>query len=272
MQVAERRIRYESRSDEFHLYTISCMHLGTKHCRERSLEKTIKAIEADPFALWVDLGDKGEFISPNDKRWDYNVISDWAHQDNIAVDQGNRYVELVSSIRNKSLGLHEGNHEYSCKQLNHVDVQSNICKALGLPNLGYSSFYRLIFERGNGRSNVFQVICAFTHGAGCAVTKGAKLTRLQRYMDAFDADIYAYGHVHDIIINTVPYLGVTREDKIEHKVKVGAMVGCWFSTYTKGVASSYGEQKVFPPTVLGCTKFTIKPDDRKITVDQYLAE
>lgn len=269
MEVAERHIDYESRKDVFNLYAISCMHLGTKHCREKALGKLVKEIADDPFALWVDLGDKCEFIAPNDKRWDSKVISDWVKQNNIAVTQSSRYIELVQPIKGKCLGLHAGNHEYSIERLNNVDVQTNICEALGLPNLGYSSFYKLNFQRKQGTS--FNITCAWTHGAGCAITKGAKLMRLQRYMDAFDADIYGYGHVHDVITNTVPYLGINKEGKIKHKVKVGAMSGCWFSTYTAGVSSSYGEQKSYPPTVLGCAKYIIEPDKQSIKVEGYLS-
>lgn len=271
MQLAEKRIIYSSRSDEYRLYCIGDMHLGTKHCREKQIESRIKHIANDPLALWVDMGDAVEAITPSDKRWDAKVVSDWCHQDNIAEDQKQRYVEIVKSAKGKCLGKLTGNHEEEMRKRGHADIQKNICKTLDISDLGYTCFYRLLFQRGE-HGPVFEVKCVFTHGAGCAVTKGAKINRLERFMLRFDAQIFAYGHVHDVITTTIPVLTLTKQDKILSENKCGAMTGCWFSTYTQDVGSSYGEQKDYPANCLGNALFTIRPDERHITVMPQLSD
>ncbi len=264
MQVKEIVIPYH-RPDTIRVYPIGDVHGGTKHCAEEKLQRQIKKIKDDPYAYWIDMADKCEFIAPSDPRWDSGAIADWVHPDNVAVDESEWYMDMFSPIKDKCLGLLEGNHELSIKRHSHIDVQKNICEGMGLDNLGYACFIRLCFTRGGRNSIHFTGF--FTHGAGCAITAGAKLIRLQRLMDNFDADIVASGHVHDIVTYTKPYMTLDKENHIKQRVKVGAMTGCWFRTYTEGVSSSYGEQKNFPPVTLGCPVFTIIPDKGILKVE-----
>lgn len=253
-------------ADQYHLYTIGDEHGGTKHCSATALQKQVNIIKNDPMALWVDVGDKCEFISPSDPRWDTGVIEDWVHPDNIALDQSNWYCDLFSPIKDKCIGLLEGNHEDAMRIHSHIDVQKYICDKLGVDNLGYSCFIRFIFKR-NKSNEAHQFIGYFAHGSGWAVTKGAKLNRLQRVMDAFEADLYAIGHMHDIITDSKPYLTLDANNNIRQKEKVGAVTGCWFRTYSQGVRASYGEKRGFPPGAIGCPMFTITPALQTVTVE-----
>jgi hypothetical protein len=264
MQVKQVTINF-GRPDEIHIYTPGDAHTGTKHFSETEFKKTVKKIKDDPHAYWVDMGDKCEFIAPSDPRWDGGAVSDWVHADNVALNESDYYISLVESIKDKCLGLIEGNHEITLKKHYHIDVQDYICKKLGVTNLGYSSFIRMNFRRCGKQE--YSVVGYFTHGAGCAITKGAKVNRLERVMDSFAADIYAHGHVHDLIMNTKSYLYLTPENKIVQKVKVGAMTGCYFRTYSQDIPASYGEQKNYPPTAIGSPRFTIIPDRQFINVE-----
>jgi len=175
---------------------------------------------------------------------------------------------LTARNYKKCIGLIEGNHEKAIRRKGHVDIHSNICGEIGVPDLGYTAFVRLIFLRDG--ANAFEVQCVFTHGRTGGRTKGGKINSLNRFMLRFDADVYARGHSHDLIVDTVPYLGLTRGGKILHKVKSGAITGCYFSTYTQGVSSSYGEEAEFDPTSLGCAVFHIKPMERRVEVHREL--
>jgi hypothetical protein len=263
LQVKQVSFNY-SRPDKFTLFCFGDLHAGTKHFSETEARKTIKKIKDDPLALWVDMGDACEFIAPSDPRWDGGAISDWVHPDNVALNESDYYISLVESIKDKCLGKIEGNHEITLKRHYHIDVQDYICKALGVTNLGYSAFIKMRFHRF---SEWHEIVGYFTHGAGCAITKGAKVNRLERVMDGFSADLYAHGHTHDIITNTKAYLTLNQENKIVQKVKVGAMTGCYFRTYSQDVPASYGEQRNFPPTAIGSPHFTIVPDKNVLTVE-----
>ncbi len=264
MQVKELVIPY-SYKQKIKLYTTGDAHTGTKYCAEDKLKEKVKEIKSDKTNLWVDMGDKCEFITPSDPRWDTGTIRDGIHDDNIATDQENLYCSLYDSIQSQCAGLLEGNHEDAIRIHNHCDVQKNICDKLKVDNLGYTCFLKLIFRRKN--SNESHVFIGFlTHGSGSAVTKGAKLNKLQRMMDAFEADFYAVGHMHEIITDEKPYLTLDSNNQIKHKIKVGAITGCWFRTYTQDMRASYGEKRTYSPTTIGCPVFTFDPGESKVSV------
>lgn len=266
MQIKEVIISYRCR-DTFRLYTIGDEHTGTLYHAEAELREQVKVIKNDNNGFWVGMGDKAEFITPSDPRWEAEALPEWLHQNNIASEQEDRYCETYSSIRDKCIGLLEGNHEDAIRIHNHADVQRNICKKLGVDDLGYSCFLRLKFKRRN--SNEVHMVTGFiTHGSGWAVTKGAKLNRLQRVMDSFEADFYAHGHMHDIITDEKAYLTLDSNNNIKQKVKVGAVTGCWFRTYTQDVRASYGEKKTYPPTAIGCPVFIINPNTGEVRVER----
>ncbi len=270
MEVKEVKIPF-GRSDVFKVYPIGDEHIGTKHCHLMALQKKIKEIRDTPNTFWIGMGDKCEFITPGDPRWDIDVIdTDIYHPDNIAEDQSQTWLDLYSCIKHKCLGLLEGNHEDSIRKHFHVDVQKNICKRLGVDNLGSSCFIKFQFKRGTTPKNSHyqNYIGAFTHGAGCPVTDGAKINRLASLMNSFEADMVATGHHHDIKTLTKAYLTLQIKTlEIQQKVKVGAITGCWFKTYSQGVRASYSERKNYPPTTIGCPVFIINPDKRILEVN-----
>ena len=104
MEVRQITIPYKF-SEPIHLYVWSCFHGGTNHCAENKIKAKVKEVHNDPYGWWLDLGDKGEFITPSDPRWDTGVICDWVHQDNIAEDEANWYMDMVSPITKRCVGL-----------------------------------------------------------------------------------------------------------------------------------------------------------------------
>lgn len=257
MEVKTVRIKYKgSQSEIFRIYPISCTHFGTLHCAEAELDAQITVIKRDKLARWVGGGDYGEFIGPRDKRFDKKIISPWVDENNIAVSQTEYIVKKFLPIISQCDGLIEGNHEDNHRLYNNVDVQRNICKELGVKDLSSNAFIRYQFDHGG---KIWTRLGYFTHGSGCAITKGAKVNRLERMMDAFSANFYSHAHVHDIIITTKHYLALDKNNKVYQDTKIGAMTGCWFRTYTQGVPSSYGAKRNYPPTAIGCPVFVFVP-------------
>ncbi|KKL49050.1 hypothetical protein LCGC14_2319410 [marine sediment metagenome] len=265
MEVKEVWIKYRSRKAEYHIYPIGDIHAGVKHCAEAMIRKRIREIQDDPMALVIGMGDYADYVTPNDKRWDDDVVSIWVDKGDIGKSQEDWVVELFRPIKSKIMGLLSGNHEQSIRLSNNTRVHGHICERLGVTDLGYTAYVRITFTRSNG--SAYRVTCFFTHGSGWAITKGAKLNKLQRVMDSFEADIYAVGHMHDIITDTKPYLALNEAGELKQREKVGAITGSWFKTYEQGVPASYGERKVYPPTSLGAPIFTIIPDKKILSVE-----
>ena len=265
METKEFRVKYRSRKDQFKLFPLGDIHAGTKHCAEGEIKRQINEISVDPFALWIGMGDYMEAITPNDPRWDVEVISDWVENSNIVESQRKWVVNLFRPIADKCVGLLEGNHEASIRLRNYQDVYLDICRDLKVTPLGYSAFVRFLFSR-NVTKDVTTFVGVFMHGSGAAQTEGGKIMRLKRFMDSFEADIYGLGHIHDIKTDSIAQLKINEANNIREVLRVGAITGSWFRTYSQGVRASYAERKGYPPTVLGCPHFTIIPDKKILKV------
>lgn len=254
----------------FHLYTIGDEHFGTKFCEEEAVDAQFGAIRKDPNGLWVGMGDKGEFITPTDPRWNQDGIADWLDPNNVGPNQRDRYCDVAAPVRDKCLGLLTGNHETKMKQKGHYDAQTEICTAMGVPNLGYSCFIRLSFKYAHGNRRA-GFVCHFRHGSGNATKKTGKLKKLQDVMAVVDADIYAIGHMHDIITDIKPYLTLGNDNKLHNREAVGAVTGCYFNTYGEGVDPSYGEEKGYDPNTIGCAVFKIDPSKHQVRITEAYA-
>ena len=270
MEVKDIKIPYKRANSGFKLFALGDIHAGTIHCVEDHIKRKVNEIAHTPNAFWVGMGDYAEWITPKDKRFDPNLksIADWVEPDNVAHCQTEWLVKLFTPIKSKCLGLLYGNHENSIRIYNHDNVHKNLCEALDVTNLGYSCFLKLHFERANSKEKHL-VKGAFTHGSSGAITEGAKLMALMRWMKSVEANVYGYGHMHDYIPKSLSRMtSPDAEDTIKSKTTIGATTGSWFRTYTKGIIASYGEQKCYPPTEICCAVFSINPNSGLIDVNR----
>ena len=265
MEVIDYDLTYTHTNSETKLYLLGDIHAGTIHCLENKVRDKVQEIKSTKNAIWIGMGDYGEFITPSDPRFDpsQKVTTSWLEQDDIADCQCNWIVDLFKPIAHKCVGLLYGNHEEAIRIHSHTNVHKHICERLKVPNLGYSCFVRFRFKRDKSSESHIIKGC-FTHGSGAAITKGAKVNRLRRFMNDFNARIYGYAHVHDIDQQRMPYITLSPSGKIIDDEAVGVLTGSWFSTYTQGTACSYGEKKAYPPTVIGCPVLILDPDKDKI--------
>jgi hypothetical protein len=267
LQVKEITVPYRQAQHEFKLFCLSDIHSGTIHCVEDAIKNKVREIKESPDAMWIGLGDYCEFITPSDKRFDPDsrAIADWVHQDNVAEDETKWIVKLLEPVKSKCVGMLYGNHENAIRTHSHVNVAQNICDRLGVDNLGYSAFVNFKFKRHNS-SETHVYTGAFTHGSSGAITEGAKMMALMRFMKAFEADMYGYAHVHDYIPKSLSRM-VVSNGEIKSRSSIGATTGSWFRTYTQGNVSSYGEMKVYPACEIGAACFTIDPTTGIIDVN-----
>ncbi len=269
MEVKDIHIPYKRSNSTFYLYGLGDIHAGTIHCVEDHIKRKIDEIKNKKNAYWIGMGDYAEFITPKDKRFDPNLksIAEWVEPDNIAHCQTEWLSKLFDPIRKKCVGLLYGNHENSIRIYNHDNVIKNLCENLGVDNLGFSCFLRLFFHRKN--SNESHLIKgAFTHGSSGAITEGAKLMALMRWMKQNDTDIHGYAHIHDFIQKSLSQMTISSQGKIKSEIRIGATTGSWFRTYTQGIIASYGELKTYPPTEICCAVFIINPDTGYIDVQR----
>jgi len=175
--------------------------------------------------------------------------------------------EILTPYKERIIGLGSGNHEANIIRRAGTDPIARLCKSLECKNLGYSGLIRLLLseKKARGRS----VTIRYHHGwGGGSRTQGADLTKYSKDLQYWQADIFLYGHVHRLQSDRVPRLGLSGEQLIS-KPKVLCICGTFLKTYSKGIDSTYSEEKGYPPVEVGGLIVNIQPSREwvKIKVD-----
>jgi predicted phosphodiesterase len=210
------------------------------------------------------MGDHGEFIVPDDPRWNLNLVADWVDKADIASSQVEKIASYLRPIKDKILCLLKGNHEYKYIIKRHDNVHKWLCDKLELPDGGFSCFLRLVFERENSAERSAFLGC-LTHGGSCATTAQGKRTALQKWMRQNMADFYAYGHIHTVDFYDMSRLTMSQNSAIVNREIMGVLSGCFLRTYVKGVESTYGEMRTYEPTVMGYSVIELDIQERSTT-------
>lgn len=256
----EYTIPCNSRSNWFVLVPIGDLHAGIKNFAENDLREVIEYVRKTPNAYWLGMGDYAEFINYTDKRFDPYNISDWCMDslDNLAQKQAEYICGLFEPIKNKCIGLIEGNHEETIRLKYHFSVVDYMASMMKTVNLTDCSWIRLKFKREP--QGVRNVIVFAAHGSSAAIKLGGKINKITDIGNFFEADIYLMGHVHDRTSAYRPRLYITDkgEPRIYDRQKLFVLTGTFFKTYQE-FTRSYGAKKLYPPTPMGVEKIRIEP-------------
>lgn len=279
----KRYVVHGSRSDEFTIWNLADLHWGARACAEDKIKRDIKRIADDPYSFFIGGGDYIDGIGRNDKRFRTGGLAPWIKVE----DLGNLGWLMVADIRklfepikHKCLGLIYGNHELAIQHQQDQDLHGWLCTDLGVPNLGYTCLFDLVFVRkprttvpilrtttpGQHSTETFRV-CAY-HGCGAARTLASKLKRLQDVMSYFEADLYFAAHVHhgQQALREIT-VGGDADCKAARQIqRLGVISGSYLKTYADG-ETTYGEMRGYAPSVLGAAAIRIRPETREVTAE-----
>lgn len=266
MEVIEVDIR-RRRSQKFRLYPLGDIHTGSVQCSEEMIQQEVQEIAKDKDAFWLGMGDYADCITKDDKRFDICGLAPWVERSNIVESQRKWLKNLFEPIKGQCIGLLAGNHEQTILDKHQNDLVRNLCSDLGVRYGGYQCFVVLKFHRSTKGSRNFYTIHAW-HGAGAAQTEGARLMRLMRLVNEFQADIYLMGHLHTIAQYTPARL-VCDHGKIKAVNLIAAITGSWLKGYAQPHAGqtfnpSYVEQKGYKPNRLGCPVIEFDPEHNDV--------
>jgi len=273
MKLIDREVKTKSSTDTFPLYVIGDVHIGSLNCAEKKFRQFVGYIKDKPNALWIGGGDYCDCIKPQDvKRFDHESLPDWLLTgsptdirealSDIVRKQKDRFCEIVEPIRDKCLGLIEGNHEYVMRRNYNYAMQYIMCEQLRVPNLTDSAFIRLRFNNNGGNARTIRIF--IQHGFGGGRTPGAEPNHLARLDHMVtETDIILRGHAHSFRIEPpivkmfVPSKGVLG-DEVEERHTYLANWGCWVMSYKAG-PSTYDSRAAYPPRPLEALEIMIKP-------------
>lgn len=263
-------------TDTYTFYVIGDTHVGARNCAEDKLRVLVDIIAADPNARWFGGGDLCDnVILPDTKRFDPTVLPTWMldHRDaddvaealqDIAGAQKQRLFDILEPIKDKCLGLIEGNHEYAIMKHHNRDFMKELCQHFDAPNLTDCAFVRLRFNgkfRSGSRSEVVRMF--ITHGYGGGRTTGAETNRLYRLAADKEVDIVLCGHSHSFALHPpIPMLSVPcRGDLPENaatRYKYAANWGSLVYTYQSG-PSTYASRANYPVRPMYTVETSVTP-------------
>lgn len=164
-------------------------------------------------------------------------------------------IELFEPIKDKCLGLHEGNHEEGIFRGSGVDPTKYMCKALNVRNLGWSIFHRFRVGDIEFRGDQNYILYS-THGSSNAKLPHTKIRKCLELSKNFEANIYCFGHVHEIALHTETYRELdSRGYGLKVRKRYFILTG-HFLRYE----GSYAERMNLIPSKLGVPKITLFKD------------
>lgn len=268
MFVASHRIRYSSKTYKFRLRPLGDIHLGAAGCDEEALNKDVEMIAADKDCYTILMGDMLDCITPNDKRWDVKDIAPWLATNskalaNVLNAEKDRFLKIISPIKDRVLAVIEGNHEKKVRKENKGDLPAEIARTLGVDYLGGQGFIKIHFERMPGRA-VSDLLIFAAHGFGGGRKSGSKVNNIEDLASFIDGtDIICMGHNHARFGWKKPRLGVNNADKFIARERAFLLTGTYLKTYEEGT-NGYGAESLYPPTSIGSVLATFKPWNREL--------
>lgn len=214
-------------------------------------------------------------ILQDSKRFEPSVLPDWMLTGNpndirkkvgdMIEAQRDRALTMLMPIKDKCMGLIEGNHEHSIMKHHNRDLMANMCRRLNTDNLTDCCFIRLRFARftHDANTSVINLRMFATHGHGGGRTAGAEPNHLSRLALDKDCEIVLRGHSHTqhilppIARLSIPTNGRLLEEPTAWTMRV-ANWGCYLRTYAAG-PGTYDSRATYPVRPLSTVRVVIKP-------------
>jgi hypothetical protein len=262
MIVSEAKIQYRY-GQEIEILPIFDIHLGATACDKAALRKDLEKVKPNTYIIgggdWLD-----SVIVSDRKRYRKSGDASDKGTDDIIDQQIDEMYEMVKPYKKQILGLSTGNHEDTITVRCSTNPIKRLCKLLDVPFLSYSSLLRLSMREKDGRGRT--VVIRTHHGwGGGSRTMGADITKFSRDVGFWEADLFLYGHVHKKQNDRVPRLGLSGMQVIS-RPKIMVLCGTYLKTFLIGENPSYSEKEGYPPTEIGASLITIKPNNKWVDI------
>jgi predicted phosphodiesterase len=230
------------------LIPVGDVHLGSPTCNVDKFEKTIAFIQKTDCVV-ILMGDLMEAASK------YSIGAGWVEQVVNPQAQLDILCEVLTPIRDKILINLEGNHEERIWVHSGIRVSKVLSKMLKVPFGGYSAFLKLKVRDNN-------YIVHAQHGSSNAWYPHTKLTAAMRTAQHTDADLYLYGHTHELLSIKVPRRAMDKRNRtIATSEKYFVLTGSFLE-----YEGSYAQKKNMYPIQTGIANITLSGEHWDIHV------
>ncbi|MDX1279020.1 hypothetical protein [Oceanihabitans sediminis] len=237
------------KGDKLELIFFGDQHIGSKDSDMEAIQKQIDWIKNKKNVLVILMGDTVNCALKGS-------VGAGSYDDTMNPDQQiDTAIEIFTPIKEKILGIHNGNHGNRVYNETTISPEKVISQALNVPYLGDTCFHHIRF--GNQT-----YIVHTAHGSTGATTVGGALNSCMKYANFNQADLYAMGHTHNLATYNQVYHEVSKKDKtMLKKKKFFVLTGGYLKW--KG---SYAEAKAYAPLKIGCAKATLNGERHDIHV------
>jgi hypothetical protein len=168
---------------------IADVHLGHKNFNEKTLLRTIEYVKNNN-VLWFGGGDLIENSNKN------SVGAGWVEQVLGPQQQINKIVDFLYPIKEKCLGILNGNHEDRCFRDAGINPTEIIASMLGVPAAGDELFIIVSNNREKvGKGKAYTIYGAHTKTTN--KTAGLAFNGMQTNMGWLNVDVICKAHGHD---------------------------------------------------------------------------
>lgn len=252
---------------EYELWGLGDFHLGARACHEELIERVVKRIASNENAYWIGTGDYCDSIVMSDtKRFDPKGLADWIPIDKLWESpflQTERAIEILDPIKDRCLGLLEGNHENELWKRHNQNITAAIANRFKVPFLGYSAWGLIKWRWKAGKSITTRALSLYAHhGYGGGRTSGGKLNKLSHAGMRFQADITILGHGHDPILHPVDKPRLIDRGAQKPKFRTDTRIEIASSSFLKTMqegTTTYSEKMGYDTVWMGATYGTIIP-------------
>lgn len=266
-------ITFDKFGQDIGLFPHSDIHFGAYNhdaTRWRRALNKCKELEKTMKIFYLGGGDYIDLASTSERKiFGDDKIHDTSRDtiDGLAWRITEEYLEEVSFMKGRMIGMIEGNHhfQYESGQTNTMQM----CKALECKYLGGISLIRLIFRylKGNRAASI-DIYNSHTAGSksGGGRRVGSSLNKLEDMMHVVDADIYLAGHDHgfNMALPSTIYLDHQMNVKERERmlVRTGSFQKGWMPDHSGYVPTFNGR-----PNYLGCPLIILTPTLKKIKLE-----
>ena len=193
--------RLPAKFKELIILPISDIHYGDPLFSQKHLNRVRDFILDNPNVYIIFNGDLCNCALRNSASDSYSAT-------HTPEQQRDYLIEYFMPVKNRILGMTDGNHEARIYRDTSIDICKDMAKAWGCPYRPNGILLKVSFGGGNGRhpDQPYSYFLYATHGYGGARTKAAKAVKVERTSTMIHADCYIMGHDHDLNIASSVYL------------------------------------------------------------------
>lgn len=212
-------ITYTRRNQTIKIYALADIHYGSTATDHNALSRTIAAIQHDPNARWIGLGD---YLDCNVKRASSAPSFTFVNMTLLAAE--------LKPIASQCIGLIKGNVE---RELDHLMMYEQLVDAISeagnIPaeklHLGREAFVQLSISRVNAghSANHWRYVIYAAHDLNHHATTLESPYELVRTVGNIDADLIIEGHTHVAYKIAYPMRRISSKGQVVEKMRYGVL-------------------------------------------------